>query len=314
MRALVTGVAGFIGSNLARRLLDLGWDVVGVDCLTPYYDVSRKRANLDSIAHGRLTLHGTDLASDDLSALLDDVDVVFHQAAQPGVRLSWSGFDTYTVNNVVATQRLLEAVRVHPVQRLVYASSSSVYGDGVTEPCREDQVPRPFSPYGVSKLSAEHLCNAYAENFGVPSVSLRYFTVYGPGQRPDMAIQRMIESALTGTQFEVYGDGTQTREFTAVDDVVAANVAAATTDVRPGTVLNIAGGSSTSVIDLLDAVGQAAGQAVPTRWVASQPGDVSTTMADISRAHSVIGWTPAATLSETLSSQVEHTRRWLAAS
>src|SRR4051812_32930977 len=220
MRALVTGVAGFIGSTLAEALVGNGDVVVGVDCFTPYYDAAQKRANLQRLAATKqFTLAEADLRTAELPPLLDGVDVVYHQAGQPGVRLSWaSGFAEYDSHNIIATQRLLEGARAAGVARVVYASSSSVYGNAPRYPTSEDDLPQPHSPYGVTKLAAEHLCNLYAANWGVHTVSLRYFTVYGPRQRPDMAMHRLIESALAGTPFPLYGDGSAVRDFTFVDD------------------------------------------------------------------------------------------------
>src|SRR4051812_20094766 len=262
MRTLVTGAAGFIGSTLVDALLARGDSVRGVDCFTPYYGREAKQANVT----GALGASGFELVEADLRVhaigpLLDGVDVVFHQAAQPGVRLSWAdGFGDYDGHNVLATQRLLEAAKAAEVQRVVYASSSSVYGNAAAYPTTEDDLPRPHSPYGVTKLAAEHLCNLYASNWKLPTVSLRYFTVYGPRQRPDMATHRLLAATLSGTPFPLYGDGSAVRDFTYVDDAVAANLAAAEHDCEPGTVVNIAGGSSISMTDLIALVGEVVGQ------------------------------------------------------
>ena len=234
MRALVTGCAGFIGSHLCEALIAAGHDVVGVDCFTDYYARSHKEANLAQLRdEARFSLREVDLAAGELSNLLNGVDVVYHQAAQPGVRASWgSYFDTYVRHNIVATQRLLEAVKGQPLRRFVYASSSSVYGDAEAFPTSEMVIPKPVSPYGVTKLAAEQLVYLYGRNYGVPTVSLRYFTVYGPRQRPDMAFRRFIEWALADQPIHVYGDGEQTRDFTFVGDVVAARL----TRPLPGTI------------------------------------------------------------------------------
>ena len=268
MRALVTGAAGFVGSHLAEALLARGDTVVGVDCFTPYYDRADKEHNLAAaFAHDEFELVEADLRTADIDALLDGVDVVFHQAAQAGVRLSWSsGFADYVGHNVLATQRLLEAVqRARPSARVVYASSSSVYGNQPRYPTTETDLPHPFSPYGVTKLAAEHLCGLYAENWGVHTVSLRYFTVFGPRQRPDMSIHRLCEAAVHGSTFPRYGDGTQIREFTYVSDIVAANLAAADRDVTPGTYVNLAGGAEITLNDLIALVGEVAGAPVDDR-------------------------------------------------
>src|SRR3954452_20962667 len=241
MRALVTGAAGFVGSTLVDTLLARGDHVVGLDCFTPYYDRAAKEANLALARDSkRFEFVEADLRTADVDALLDGAEVVFHQAAQAGVRLSWSeGFADYSSHNILATQRLLEAAkRTRP--RVVYASSSSVYGNAASYPTNEGDIPRPHSPYGVTKLAGEHLCNLYADNWGVATMSLRYFTVYGPRQRPDMAIHRLLRAALDGGPFPLYGDGSAEREFTFVDDIVAANLLAADADCPPGTVVNVA--------------------------------------------------------------------------
>jgi len=312
VRALVTGAAGFIGSHLADQLLVEGHAVRGVDCFTPYYDEAAKRANLEALVSAPgFELAEVDLAVADLDPLLASVDVVFHQSAQPGVRLSWSdGFGQYVQHNVVVTQRLLEAVRRHPVSRMVFASSSSVYGNAAAYPTSEDALPRPHSPYGVTKLASEHLCRLYAANWGVPTVSLRYFTVYGPRQRPDMATHRLIEASLGGPPFPLYGDGAQVRDFTYVGDIVAANLAAATADVEAGAVVNVAGGSSCTLEHLVALVGELAGCEVPLERRPAQAGDVGRTGGSIDRAHELLGWEPGVDLRTGVARQVEwHQRR-----
>lgn len=305
-RALVTGVAGFIGSSLAERLRELDVSVVGVDCLTPYYERSQKQRNIAPLlADDGFRFVDADLRTADLDALVADADVVFHQAGQPGVRLSWSeGFTDYLDHNVLATQRLLEALRGHPVQRFVFASSSSVYGQAERWPTTEDDLPRPHSPYGVTKLAAEHLCGLYAANWDIPTVSLRYFTVYGPRQRPDMAIHRLCRAALTGEEFPLYGDGTQVRDFTYVADVVEANLAAAHQDVKAGTVMNVAGGAATSMSDLIDLVGRLSGRPVRVDRRPAQAGDVRRTGGSIDRARDMLGWAPAVDLEVGLGRQL----------
>lgn len=312
LRVLITGVAGFVGSRLARACLERGDEVVGVDGFTPYYDVQLKRTNVRELAaHGHFLLGEQDLLGDGWQHHLDDVDVVFHQAAQPGVRASWStGFEDYTARNILATQRLLEAARERfeggaPLRRLVYASSSSVYGDAMTFPTAEDLAPAPFSPYGVTKLAAEHLCGVYARNWSLPTVSLRYFTVYGGGQRPDMALHRMIEAALRGNAFPRFGDGSQRRDFTHVDDVVQANLLAAEADLTPGEVINIAGGSDATVADLLELVGETVGTPVPVDQRPAQPGDVARTGGDTTKAAELLVWAPSVSLADGIKEQVE---------
>ena len=294
MRALVTGAAGFVGSTLSQRLASDGHEVIAIDSLTPYYDESQKRANLEAVA----ATPGCDVVVDDLRTLdaarvLDGVDVVFHQAGQPGVRASWdAGFAGYVEQNVLVTQRLLEAARDASLTRFVFASSSSVYGDAQRYPTVEDDLPRPQSPYGVTKLAAEHLAGVYARNFGVPTVSLRYFTFYGPRQRPDMAMHRLFEAALDGRPFPMFGDGSQIRDFTFVDDVVAANVLAGVADVEPGTVVNVCGGSSTTLLEVARIVGEVVGREVILDRRPPEPGDVFRTGGSGDRAEGLLGWRP----------------------
>lgn len=317
MRAVVTGVAGFIGSHLAERLVREGHEVLGIDSFTPYYEAETKRGNLSWLLGApRFELVEADLRVRDPRAFLVGADAVFHEAAQPGVRLSWSEeFALYDEHNVLVTQRLLDAAKDVRSPRFVFASSSSVYGNAAQYPTREDDLPRPHSPYGVTKLAAEHLCNLYAENWGLPTVSLRYFTVYGPRQRPDMAIHRVIQSALTGTPFTMYGRGDQVRDFTFVSDVVAANIAAAEADTPPGTVMNIAGGSSVTLREVIDMVGECLGADVPTTRLPEQPGDVERTGGAIDLASRLVGWAPQVALSIGLRQQLEwHNERHLRSS
>jgi len=309
VRALVTGVAGFVGSSISATLLAEGWDVVGIDALTDYYDVALKEENLARLGED-FSLVRAALQDVNLPALLADVDVVFHQAGQPGVRSSWGQeFGVYLDANVAATQALLEAARLSPrLQRIVYASSSSVYGDAETFPTSELDRPAPISPYGVTKLAAEHLCSLYASQFGVPTVSLRYFTVFGPRQRPDMAFTRFLTAAATGEPVTVFGTGEQVRDFTFIEDVVAANVLAATTDVKPGTVLNIAGGTNVSVNEVLEEIGGLAGGSVAVRRLDRSDGDVARTGGDASRARELLGWVPTVGIREGLAKQWEWVR------
>ena len=305
MTVLITGVAGFVGSALARHLLAAGERVVGVDSLTDYYDPGLKKENLATIPEEGFSFVGEDLNTADLDELLAGVSVVFHEAGQPGVRKSWGeDFATYVDANVLATQRLLEAARRAPdLQRLVYASSSSVYGNAASYPTTEDDVPRPHSPYGVTKLAAEHLCTLYAENFGVPTVSLRYFTVYGPGQRPDMAFNRFIRSALGGRPVEVFGTGEQIRDFTFVDDVVAANLLAAKESVRPGSVFNVSGGTSISVNEVLDVLSEIAGRTLEVERKGAVAGDVRQTGGSAERIRGELGWNPTVDIRSGLRAQ-----------
>lgn len=307
MRALVTGAAGFVGSHLVERLVADRVEVRGVDSLTDYYDPEQKRGNLDALAQ----LPGVELLREDLrtcplDGLLDGVDVVFHQAGQPGVRASWrEGFESYVEANLLVTQRLLEAIRDRPpLTRFVFASSSSVYGDADTYPATESTVPRPRSPYGVTKLAAEHLCGVYGLNFGVPTVSLRYFTVYGPRQRPDMAMHRLVEAALDGATFPLYGDGRQIRDFTFVADVVEANILASRVPLEPASVINVAGGSSAELREVISIVSELCGSPVRLDPMATQAGDVRRTGGSIERARELLGWEPRSALREGLRQQV----------
>jgi nucleoside-diphosphate-sugar epimerase len=307
MRALVTGVAGFVGSHLAEALLERGDTVVGVDSFTPFYDESQKRENLEFARRStKFELVESDLRTTAIEDLLDGIDAVFHQAAQAGVRLSWAdGFGEYVSQNVIVTQRLLEAVVVaRPTARVVYASSSSVYGNQPRYPTREDDLPRPFSPYGVTKLAGEHLTSLYAENKGLPTVSLRYFTVVGPRQRPDMALYRLCTAALTGGVFPRYGDGSQIREFTYVGDIVAGNLAAVERDVAPGSYCNLAGGGEITLAALVDLVGELAGAPVALDPQARQAGDALRNGGSIERARELLGWEPRVSLREAVSAQL----------
>jgi UDP-glucuronate 4-epimerase len=310
LRALVTGGAGFIGSHLAERLLDEGHFVRVVDSFSPYYDTALKRANLSSmLGREQFELVEADLRTAELKPLLVDIDTVFHQAGQPGVRLSWSdGFSEYDSINVLATQRLLEAVRGIELQRFVYASSSSVYGNAARYPTVETDLPAPMSPYGVTKLAAEHLCSLYAATWNVPTISLRYFTVYGPRQRPDMAMNRLVSSVLGGPAFPLFGDGSHIRDFTYVGDVVAANLAAATAGSPPGTVLNIAGGGSITMIELIQRLGELAGESPEIDRHPPQPGDVLRTGGSIDKAREQLGWEPETSIVAGLQAQLDWAR------
>lgn len=286
--ALVTGAAGFIGSHLVERLLADGATVTGVDCFTDYYDPALKRANLAAaLTHPRFRLIESDLGVADLSAL-PDAQVVFHQAAQAGVRASWGAdFAAYVHHNVLATQRLLERYRGAPLERFVYASSSSVYGEAERYPTDETLLPRPFSPYGVTKLAGEHLALLYARNFGLPVVALRYFTVYGPRQRPDMAFHRFCRAMLAGEPITVYGDGKQSRDFTFIADAIEGNVRAWRSEQATG-VYNVGGGSQVEVLEAIGILEEALGMKATVRFEPRPPGDPLRTRAEASRRKSVV--------------------------
>jgi nucleoside-diphosphate-sugar epimerase len=311
MKALVTGVAGFIGSHLAATLLDKGATVVGLDCFTDYYPRALKERNLQENALRQgFRFAETSIEDADLPALLDGVTHVFHLAAQAGVRKSWGkDFKVYTVNNIDATQRLLEACVGRPIERFVHASSSSVYGDRAALPMREDALPQPVSPYGVTKLAAEQLGYLYHVNFAVPAVAMRYFTVYGPRQRPDMAFNRFIRAAIKDEPITLYGDGEQTRDFTFVADAVAATIAAGERGV-PGTAYNIGGGARVSMNHVLTIVERAAGHPLTINREAVQKGDMRDTYADTSLAQKDLGFEPKVSLEEGI--QAEY--RWLSSS
>jgi nucleoside-diphosphate-sugar epimerase len=288
MRYIVTGAAGFIGSHLAEALVDAGHDVVGVDCFTDYYDPAEKDRNAQ-----RLDVRRLDLADERLE--LDAVDGVFHLAGQPGVRSFGDVFPLYLRRNVLATQRVLEACTASGT-RLVFASSSSVYGEAETYPTPEDATPRPISPYGITKLACEHLARAY----GGDVVTLRYFTVYGPRQRPDMAFRRVCDALLAGDTFEVYGGGLQSRSFTYVADAVDATIAAM--ERGPGgSLFNVGGGEEATMLDAIALLEQASGRSLDVRHVDAARGDVSRTKADDSRINAVLGWSPTTSLADGLS-------------
>jgi UDP-glucose 4-epimerase len=305
----VTGAAGFIGSHVTSALLDRGCTVTGLDAFTDYYPRPIKEANLavNSGRPGFRFVEGT-LQAVDLGALLDGHTHVFHLAAQAGVRKSWGrDFRTYTENNVEATQLLLEACVGRPIERIVYASSSSIYGDNASIPMREDALPQPVSPYGVTKLAAEQLGYLYFVNHRVPVTSVRYFTVYGPRQRPDMAFNRFIRAVLNDEPITLYGDGEQTRDFTYVTDAVAATLAAAERGV-PGRAYNVGGGSRVTVNDVLEIIGKLAGKSPVVRREPAQKGDMRDTFADTTLARADLGFAPAVTLEQGLEAEY----RWLA--
>jgi UDP-glucose 4-epimerase len=305
-RVVVTGAAGFIGSHLCERLLADGHHVVGIDCFTDYYGREQKEQNLAAVrSHGRFEFVEADLFEADLQPMLRDASAVYHLAGQPGVRPSWgSQFDRYVRDNVVATQRLLEAVKELPIRRLVFASSSSVYGDAEMFPTRETSLPRPVSPYGVTKLAAEHLVLLYAKNFGVPATAVRYFTVYGPRQRPDMGFARFMDALSAGREIEVFGDGEQTREFTYVSDAVDGTVKAAHADVV-GQVFNLGGGSRVTINRVLATLEDISRIKVFRHNLPAAPGDPRHTGASINLARERLGWEPRVSLREGLTRQWE---------
>ena len=293
MRILVTGVAGFIGSHLAERLIKEGHQVIGVDCFTDYYSREIKESNIKMLrTENSFDFHDADLLEINLENVLQNIDVVFHEAAQAGVRVSWgASFRIYTENNVRATQRLLEAAKTARLQKFIFASSSSVYGDAESYPTTEDMKPLPISPYGVTKLAAEHLCYLYHKNYGIPIVILRYFTVYGPRQRPDMAFHKFIKAILNNDEIPVFGDGEQTRDFTYIDDIVDGNISAMNTPVV-GEVFNIGGGSRITVNDTIEIIERVCEKKAEIKYIEKQKGDVIHTAADISKAKRLLDYVP----------------------
>ena len=290
---LITGAAGFIGSHLAEKLTELDHYVIGVDCFTDYYPKKIKEQNLSKLLKGKsFVFREKDLFTADLEEILSGVDIIFHEAAQAGVRASWgANFEIYTRNNIQVTQRLLEAAKEKPIKKIVFASSSSVYGDCKDLPMREDSRLSPISPYGVTKLATEHLCQLYSKNYRVPIIILRYFTVYGPRQRPDMAFHKFIRAILEGKEIPVYGDGKQTRDFTYISDAVEANLSAMDADSR-GEVFNIGGGSQIALIECIRILEDLLGKKAKLKFLEIQRGDMRDTAADISKARKMLGFEP----------------------
>jgi nucleoside-diphosphate-sugar epimerase len=294
MRYVVTGAAGFIGSHLLRTLVERGEDATGWDSFTDYYDPALKEENAAGLPVERL-----DLVEDELD--LAGVTGVFHLAAQPGVRSFGGIFPTYVRENVLASQRVFEAAAAAGA-RVVFASSSSVYGDAAAYPTPEDTVPRPLSPYGITKVAAEQLAYAYGREFGLDAVTLRYFNAFGPRQRPDMAFTRMVLCLAEGRPFELYGDGTQSRSFTYVDDVVEATILAMER-APAGTVYNVGGGVEVSVLEAIEALGRISGRRLEIVRGARIEGDVKRTKADTSRIAAELGWQPQTPFEEGLEAQ-----------
>lgn len=303
---IVTGVAGFIGSNLAEKLLEQGDQVIGIDQFNDYYDPSLKRQNAHILAkYPEFKLIEADIQALDWRQLLQGVEVLFHQAAQAGVRASWGdGFRQYTERNINATQIILEAAKETPsLQRMVFASTSSVYGNAETMPTPETLCPQPVSPYGITKLAAERLCWLYQQNFNVPVTALRYFTVYGPRQRPDMAFHKFFQAAIAGKPIGIYGDGKQTRDFTFISDAVAANLAAAVVPEAVGEVFNIGGGSRVVLLDVLDTMEKVIGKPIKRSHQGLARGDARHTAADVTKARTILGYNPQVSLAEGLAQE-----------
>jgi UDP-glucuronate 4-epimerase len=305
-RYLVTGCAGFIGSTLTEALLAGGSEVVGVDAFTDYYERPIKEAALSGARdHRSFSLLERDLAAGGLpDDALEGLDGIFHLAARPGVRASWgAGFEAYVSDNILATHAVADAAGKRGI-RMVFASSSSIYGDALSYPTAEDTGPAPISPYGVTKLATEHLIGAYIRDFGLRCTALRYFTVYGPRQRPDMAFQRIVEALVAGREFEVYGDGSQSRDFTYVSDAVSATIAAmeAGPDART---YNVGGGSEASLRDVVATVEELSGRSLRIRYGDRAAGDVRRTLADTTRIRNELAWEPRFDLRSGLAAQLE---------
>jgi nucleoside-diphosphate-sugar epimerase len=305
-KVVVTGAAGFIGSHLCDRLLADGHDVVGIDSFSDFYDRALKKRNLEAArSDENFTLVELDMVDGDVARAIRGARIVFHLAGLDGVSPSWGDhFDRYVKDNIVATQRLLEALREHPVERLVFASSSSVYGEAEMFPTKESALPRPVSPFGMTKLAAEHLTFVYMRNFGIPVTALRFFTVYGPRQRPDMAFCRFMQALVDDRAIEIYGDGEQTREYTFVSDAVDGTVKAASADLV-GQAINLGGGSRVTLNKVLDTLAEISHMEPRREYLHAAPGDPLHSGASINLAREKLGWEPRVSLREGLSKQWE---------
>ena len=305
---IVTGIGGFIGSHLAEVLLQKGYTIIGIDQFNDYYDPSFKRKNAKQLLqYPAFKLIEADIQTLNWHDLLEDVEVVYHQAAQAGVRASWGdGFRNYTERNINATQIMLEAAKeAKSLKRFVFASTSSVYGNAETMPTPETICPQPVSPYGITKLAAERMCWLYQQNFGVPVTALRYFTVYGPRQRPDMAFHKFFKAAILNESISIYGDGQQTRDFTFVSDIVAANLLAGEVPEAIGEVFNIGGGCRVVLADVLQTMEQIMGKPLKKNYIDRARGDARHTSADISKAKKILGYQPQVSLAEGLAREWE---------
>lgn len=302
MKCVVTGAAGFIGSHLCERLIHLGHEVIGIDCFVPYYDVKLKEMNVQWLKqHPRFVLHRCDLRVDSVYDVIQQADVIVHLAAMPGLSASWTHFDDYMTCNVQATQRLLEAVKQSQVrlQRFILGSTSSVYGKYASG---DETAPTlPFSPYGVTKLAAEHLAHSYAENHGLPLVTLRFFSVYGPRQRPDMGYNKFIQALLTGTPITLFGDGKQVRGNTYIHDCVAAIEASMGAPLYE--IYNIGGGEMANVWDILGLLEKISQRKATIQKADARPGDQRYTLADTTRLTRHTHWIPQTPLEEGLTQQ-----------
>lgn len=304
-KCLVTGAAGFIGSHLVEKLLSSGFDVVGIDSFTNYYNLEQKKRNIKGLINQpNFTFLSADILREDLSSLVKDIDYCFHLAGEPGVRLSWGQtFQNYLHLNVLTTQKLLESLKSTSIKKFIYASSSSVYG-ACDLPMKEGTLPKPISPYGVTKFAAEQMCYAYWHNHKIPTVALRYFTVYGPRQRPDMAFSKMIRCLEEGEIFYVYGDGSQTRDFTYVDDIVEATISAAKSGAC-GEVINAGGGSRANLLDIIEILQKISGKKLRIEHIEGQKGDPSDTLADLEKARKFLNYKSKTSLEQGLRNQFQ---------
>lgn len=308
-RILVTGAAGFIGSHTVEEAVARGHDVVAIDNFNDYYDPSEKRRNAREVLESSgVQILGLDLNQGDLDYLLDGVDSIVHLAGQPGVRGSWDSFDDYVSENIVATERLLRASRKAGIERFVYASSSSVYGNAHAYPVDEMSPTVPFSPYGVSKLAGEHLVRSYSANFEFRTVCLRYFTVFGPRQRPDMAFNRLIRSSLRGETFHMHGNGSQVRDFTFVKDVARANLLSVEAVLDENQVANVSGGTEVSMQEVLNILEVVVGKPAKVAHVPKAAGDVQRTGGRNFLAREKLGWSPEVNIQHGLEAQVSHAK------
>lgn len=304
---MVTGAAGFIGSHLVDLLLESGMEVVGIDCLNENYRGAEKIANLRSaFSHEAFSLETIDLSVDEIDEAIEGADLIFHLAGEPGVRPSWGdNFGRYSRNNVLATQRLLDSATRSTSATFVYASSSSIYGDAEVFPTPEDTPPKPISPYGSTKLAGEHLCGVYERSRDLDLRIVRFFTVFGPRQRPDMAFNIFCNKALDGKQITVFGDGRQTRDFTYVADAARATLEAGLVVDPEHRLFNVGGGMRVTLVNVIEAIGHAAGGPIDVNFTSEQVGDVRDTLAEVSRAKDLLGFTPRTSLLEGISAELE---------
>lgn len=303
-KVLVTGCAGFIGSHLAEALLQKNHEVTGIDCFTPYYPRKIKEENLKTTRQNKnFKFIEADITKYDLKKLIRNKEIIFHEAAQPGVRYSWENFDSYLKNNILATQKLLSAC-TETKPKFIFASSSSVYGDSDELPIKESLLLKPISPYGITKVACENLCYAYHRNYGIPIIILRYFTVYGPRQRPDMLINKIVHNIFSGKEIEIYGDGTQSRDFTFISDIVEATISAASIS-ECYSVFNIGGGSNITLLQLIQLIENFTGKKAKIKYMEEQKGDMKHTKADISRATETLKYTPRVKIEEGIKKYIE---------